>query len=288
MLFCQKFRFFIFFFLFLFIVVNFSFAKTIKYAYVKYSKINLREGPSTKTKIISKLIKNTKVQILKKSPDFYYVLVLYNNLKGWIYSRGLYKFETIKLPDYNVTYEFNALNKNARSKILEFKNSLNFDFYKKDVKIIFSYEPKFNIGRVFIETEFNKEYYIETREPSLKSNQIDLYPFLKFTTVYKKFLKKISYKYGALSEFLGKFILNIVLKKSDENFIVLECYKKNKLYLFKPYIFLKREGFKIIKVKSDDPKLVERSYMFSLGPPYLSDGTKTVDLLLYDFFNMRY
>ncbi len=288
MLFYLKFKSIIFFVLLCLFTANLSFAKVIKYAYVKYSKVNLREGPSTKSKIISKLTKNTKVQIIKKSPNFYYVLVIYNDLKGWIYSRGLYKFKTIKLPDYNVAYEFNALNKNARNKILEFKNTLNFDFYKKDVKIIFSYEPKFNIGRVFIETEFNKEYYIENREPSLKSNQIDLYPFLKFTTVYKKFLKKISYKYGALSEFLGKFILNIVLKKGDENFIILECYKKNKLYLFRPYIFLKREGFKLIKINSDDPKLVERSYMFSLGPPYLSDGTKTVDLLLYDFFNMRY
>ncbi len=262
------------------------FSKTITYAYVKYHKLRVREKPTKNSKILYLLKKNEKVKILGRKGVFYQIYLSNIDITGWSYYKGFYKIKKIILPDYNVTFEFNAINKETENKILEFKNLLNFDFYKKNIKIIFSYEKKYNTGRIFIKSDFNYDFYINERATSLKSNQIDLYPFIKFGFIFNKFFKKISYKYYALSEFLKKFIINIILKKSPTNYIILEMYLDKNLYFFKPYIYVKKEGFKIAKVYTDNKELLKKSYIFSLGPPYLSDGTKTIFYLIYDFFNM--
>ncbi len=274
------------FFVLLFFNINFLNAKTITYAFVKYKKLRVREEPSRKGKIIYMLKRNNKVEILDKKGVYYRIKVNDANIEGWSYYKGFYKFQKVVLPDYKVNFEFNAINKETENKILEFKRILNFDFYKRDVKVTFSYEKKYNTGRIFVETDFNQNYYNSEKAPSLKSNQVDLYPFLKFGFIFKKFFRNISYKYNALSEFLKKFNIDILLKKNETNYVILEMYLEKSLYIFRPYIYVKKEGFKLIKVFTDNRELVKKSYIFSLGPPYLSDGTKTVFFLIYDFFNM--
>ncbi len=155
--------------LFSFIIIFFLFntqyihPKIIKYAVVKYKKLRVRENPSRRAKILFLLKSGEKVQIIDKKGVYYKIFSQNGNIQGWAYYKGFYKIKKIVLPDYKVNFEFNAINKETEKKILEFKRFLNFDFYKKDIKIIFSYEKKYNTGRIFIEADFNPKYYIQKK-----------------------------------------------------------------------------------------------------------------------------
>ncbi len=260
--------------------------KIIKYAYVKYNKVNIRSCPSKRCNIIGKVKRNVRLNILGYKSRFYKINL--DGVLGWIYSGALTKPIKKNIPDYKVTFEFNNLNKNAQEKILEFKQYLNFDFYKREVKVAFSYNPEFNIGRIFLKTEFNLQYYNTHKDSSVKPNQLDMYPFLEFANAFKIFLNKLLFQYQSLEEFLSKFKLNLILKKSDSNFIIMEFYKKGKLFQCKPYIFLKKQGYNLIKIPTEDKEILEKSYIFTLGVPTFYDGTKTTYSLVYEFFNIPY
>ncbi|GEM_PF-6444833 len=283
-------------------------AESYKYASVKYNSIYIRENPSKNSKIVAKVYKNTRLELISKSNEFYQVVVVGKDIKGWIYSKGLYNFsgasETTEATETTATskehpakakdtaylgkFQFNSIKNDAKDKILEFKELLNFSFYPKSVKVIWSFDDKFNVGRVFIESDFDPEFYSKNKDESIKPNQIDLYPFLKFTSVYGNFLKKLGKKYQSLSDFLDKFSLNILIKRDKDTYIIVEAYRDKKLFLFKPDIYVKYKYFDMIKVTASDKDMVKKSYIFSLGVPYLSDNSKTVDSLLYDFFNLPY
>ena len=262
------------------------FAKTVKYVFVRYKKANIRSGPSKRYKIVKRVFKNSKLIVLDYKNHFY--KVKYDQIEGWIYYRAVTNPKIKRFSDYPVTYEFNNINKNAKEKILSYKRYLDFDFYKRPVQVIFSYNPEFNIGRIFFKTDFNLEFYKKNRDSSIKPNQIDMYPFLKFADSFKVFMNRLSFQYRSLNEFLSKFKLNLILEKNNDNFIIIEFEKKGRLFQFKPYIFLKKKGFNIIKIVSDDKELVKKSYIFTLGVPTLYDGTKTVYSLLYEFFGIPF
>jgi hypothetical protein len=269
-----------------FIFVSNACSKTIKYVFVRYKKANVRKCPSVRCKIVAKAVKNEKLIVTGYKKRFYKIKG--DDFEGWIYYRAVTKPIKKTYTDYKVSFEFNNINGNAKEKILKYKEYLNFDFYKKEVEIIFSYNPEFNVGRIFFKTDFNLTYYKKERDSAIKPNQIDLYPFLKFADVFKNFLNRMGFQYASLKEFLSKFKLNLILKKNDTDFIIIEFSKKGKLFRFQPYIFLKKEGFKIIRIVSDDKELVKKSYIFTLGVPTLYDGSKTVYSLLYEFFEIPY
>ena len=262
------------------------FSKAITFAEVKYRVLKVREIPSKRGKVIGKLKRGTVVKILNKKGKWFKILPLKNDNStiGWVYRYGLWKFKHESLPDYKVKIEFNNMSKNFKERIFEFKKYLNFDFYKNDVKIIFSYDKTLNKLTLFIETKFSKIYYDKNREKALKTDEIDLYPYLNFAYVIDRFIKAVKSKYPGCGEFLQKFSIDIILKKDESNFIILDLYRKRKIYKFSPFIIIKSPDYKIIKIYCENPEKLEKSYIFELPPPYLSNGIKTTAYLIYNFF----
>ena len=254
---------------------------------MKAKRLNFRNTPSYKTPIKSTLSRNTKVIILERKGKWFKVMVpSLDNETGWVYYRGLHKFRKEFISNYHVTVKFNNFNDTFRQKILEFRRFLNFDFYKNDVEVVFSYDKPLNKLTIFLKTKFSPAYYNENKDSSIKNNEIDLYPYINFSYVIGNFIKKVESKYPACGEFLKKFYLDILLKKGDNNYIILDLYRKKKLYKFSPFIIVKYPGYSLVKIYCQDKKKLEKSYIFELEPPYYSYGVKSTSFLLYEFFNM--
>ncbi len=270
-----------------FLLTSICYAKYVKYAYVRSTTLNLRNAPSIKSSIIDKLKRKTKVQILLKKGKWYKVKVIDKSDEiGWVYYTGLYRFKKEYVPDYNVNIKFNNFNETFKNKILEFKKYLNFDFYQSDVEVIFSYEKELNKLTIFIKTKFSLNYYEQNKDSSIKNNEIDLYPYLNFAYVIDNFIKRVKNKYPACGEFLKKFGINIFLEKDNDNYIILDIYRKIKLYKFSPFIIVKSPGYALVKITTENKNKLEKSYIFELEPPYYSYGIKSTSFLLYEFFNM--
>ncbi len=261
-------------------------SKYIQSAYVRSKKLNLRDAPSIKSKIIYKLQRGTNVLILDKKKKWYKVKIKDENLIGWVYYSGLFRFKKEFIPDYKVKIKFNNFNETFQQKVLEFKRYLNFDFYKNDVEVVFSYNKEDNKLRIFIKTKFSLDYYNTNRDRSLKSNEVDLYPYINFAYVINKFIKKLEFKYPTCGEFLKKFYIDIMLKKSDDNYIILDLYRKRKLYKFSPFIIIKAPDYNIVKIYTENKEKLEKSYIFELEAPYYSYGIKSTAFLVYEFFNL--
>ncbi len=277
-------RFFCKFILLIFIFSTPLFSKYIYKAKIIAHVLNLREKPSIKSKILYKLKKGTSVVILKRKGKW--ALINFDNKTGWVYIGGLGKISKNFISNYNVKIEFNNFSETFIEKVLEFKNFLNFDFYKNNVKIVFSYDNKNNKLTSFIIIPFNKNYYEKNREHSLKKNEIDLYPFLNFAYVFDNFIKKVEKRYPVCGEFLKKFDISIIIKKNSNFFIILNLKRKNKLFKFLPYIIVKKKGYDYVKIYAENKQKVEKSYIFELSPPYVSYGIKSTSYLLYKFFDL--
>ncbi len=276
-------------FLIFLLILTFSIslhAKYIQSAYVRSKKLNLRDAPSIKSKIISKLRRGTRVLILGKQRKWFKIKILDDNLVGWVYYSGLFKFKKEYIPDYKVKVKFNNFNETFQQKVLEFKKYLNFDFYKNDVEVVFSYNKEENKLRIFIKTKFSLNYYRQNRDKSLKDNEIDLYPYINFAYVIDKFIKKLEFKYPTCGEFLKKFHIDIMLEKSYDNYIILDLYRKRKLYKFSPFIIVKAPDYNIVEINTENKEKLEKSYIFELEAPYYSYGIKSTSFLLYEFFNL--
>ncbi len=272
--------------LILILFTNLLNAKYILIAKVRSKRLNVREKPSINSNLLGKLQKGTEVKILTKYNNWYKIVSISDNITGWVYKRGLWKFKKRFISEYPLKIEFNNFNSTFQSKILKFKQYLDFSFYKSPIKIVFSYDKNTNKLTIFIITKFLYSYYMKNKDKALKSNEIDLYPYLEFTNVIRNFIKKISTEYPACGEFLKKFSILIILKKEKDHFVILQLYRHKKLYKFLPFIIIKAPGYKLLKVFTENKEKLDKSYIFELSSPYYSYGIKSTSFLIYEFFQL--
>ena len=127
--------------------------------YVNNSNVNLRQGPSTKFKSISKLSKNTKITIIGKIDDFY-ITILDNNIIGAIND----KLVSINYLNNNNNNN-NIITNNSNNLINTILNLINNARKEKDLKIL-KLDNNLNKIALLKSNEMNNKEYFNNTSPS--------------------------------------------------------------------------------------------------------------------------